>query len=38
MVDDIGYFRHPDRGYAALVDVAGCDFCGRIPGLAAAVP
>src|ERR1700731_3825975 len=38
VVGDIGYFRHPDRGFAALVDIAGRDLYGRIPGLAAAVP
>src|SRR5258708_39005612 len=28
--DDRGYIRHPDRRFAALVDVAGCHLLGRI--------
>ena len=36
--DDGGYFRHPDRAFAALVDVAGRDLRGRVAGLDGAVP
>ena len=33
-----GYFRHPDRRCAALVDDAGCDLRGRVGYRDGAVP
>src|SRR5260370_26885819 len=38
LVDDGGYFRHPDRLFTALVDDVGRDLRGRIPRLDGAVP